>query len=358
MRLRNLFMILLLCMTVGVLGASCTGDDGEAGPPGPQGPPGPPGESMDGEDTEPTAFYDFLKSWGSEDGEVACSDSLLTGMGPLPGPELEDILLRQNQTGGDPTPNVDEGALNSPIIVDCTTELELGTWGDVEMVKVGKTTQAISADATGGATVRNIVLWKSGRATMEHEGDPVLTPKNDFSLAKATMTKKEFVGGTIYSNIPNTGGDEGFERASLHTQCGVGTSPANIMGTWRAVKVTDTVTSFESSKPVPSTDAVANPAVLMSLLKVCVTLDAHPGTTKCYVSKLKADGTTRAKSINLYNDEGLVMPPVVAEKKLPGDSTTDQEEFLFDDGPGTTNDQEDFGEVENLCALFSQGVKP
>ncbi len=39
MRLRNLFMILLLCMTVGIFSA-CTGDDGATGPQGPQGDPG------------------------------------------------------------------------------------------------------------------------------------------------------------------------------------------------------------------------------------------------------------------------------------------------------------------------------
>ena len=55
MRLRNLFVILLLCMTVGVLGTSCAGSDGAdgargpAGPAGPAGPQGPAGaDGMDG----------------------------------------------------------------------------------------------------------------------------------------------------------------------------------------------------------------------------------------------------------------------------------------------------------------------
>ena len=47
MRLRNLFLLLLLCMTVGVFSVACTGDDGAQGPPGPPGEQGPPG--MDGE---------------------------------------------------------------------------------------------------------------------------------------------------------------------------------------------------------------------------------------------------------------------------------------------------------------------
>ena len=47
MKLRNFFMVLLLCMTVGVLGTSCTGEDGAMGPqgePGAQGPKGDPGD--------------------------------------------------------------------------------------------------------------------------------------------------------------------------------------------------------------------------------------------------------------------------------------------------------------------------
>ena len=44
MRLRNLFMILLLCMTVGLFAVSCSdGDTGPQGPPGETGPPGPAG---------------------------------------------------------------------------------------------------------------------------------------------------------------------------------------------------------------------------------------------------------------------------------------------------------------------------
>ena len=44
MRLRNLFMILLLCMTVGLFAVSCSdGDTGPQGPPGPAGPAGPEG---------------------------------------------------------------------------------------------------------------------------------------------------------------------------------------------------------------------------------------------------------------------------------------------------------------------------
>ena len=53
MKLRlNLFLILLLCMTVGMFGISCTGEDGATGPPGPQGPPGPPGENASPVDIE------------------------------------------------------------------------------------------------------------------------------------------------------------------------------------------------------------------------------------------------------------------------------------------------------------------
>ena len=50
-------MILLLCMTVGVLGTSCTGEDGAQGPPGPRGPAGPAGPA--GEPGEPAMDDDM-----------------------------------------------------------------------------------------------------------------------------------------------------------------------------------------------------------------------------------------------------------------------------------------------------------
>lgn len=344
MRLRNLLFVLLLCMTVGVLGTSCTGDDGAQGPPGPPGPPGPAGEPMDGDMEETTAFYDFLKSWGSETGEIACSDPLLTGMGPLPGPEeLEAIIQRADDTS---TNEVNEAILNSAVRVTCDN----GDWGAVN--KVG---------AQPVTSTEGIVLWKTDRMKMTHEGDPVRVPKDDFGLAKEIETTTYFVGGSIAANIPSKGGDEGFERAALNNQCGIGTSPPAIIGKWRAVKKEAKITTYEDGKKVEGTVSAPNPIPKAPLLlKVCVVLDAHPGVTKCYVNKLKNDGT-HAMSVNLYDGENLVMPPVVTMDKLPGNSDTDQHADLFSGvggGGGAADATSDFGDVENLCALFSQGVKP
>ena len=351
MRLRNLLFVLLLCMTVGVLGTSCTGDDGAQGPPGPPGPPGPAAEPMDGDIQEPTAFYDFLKSWGSKDGEIACSDPILTGMGPLPGPELEDIPTSKRTDATDDDPAVNGTNLNAMISVNCGVEA-LGIlsvaadWGDVAEI----------AGNTIAGDNNNIVLWKAGRAKIAHEGDPIRLPEDDFGLAKEIEVTKYFVGGPIAASIQNKGADEGFERAILNNQCNVGTSPPAIMGTWKAVKEEAKITSYKDSQRLDSDNNGTPDAALVvtSLLKVCVRLDAHPGATKCYVDELKNDGT-RAKSVNLYDDTGIVTPPVVAMDKLPNaDATQFGDLFSDDDAAGTS----DLSDEENLCALFSQGVKP
>ena len=81
MRLRNLFLLLLLCMTVGIFSVSCTGDDGAQGPPGPTGPVGPVGpagpgvEEPTGEDSDCDEFAvrGRLFQGGSGD-DVICGD--------------------------------------------------------------------------------------------------------------------------------------------------------------------------------------------------------------------------------------------------------------------------------------------
>ena len=138
MRLRNLFMILLLCMTVGIFGVSCTGDDGAQGPPGPPGPPGeagPAGDAGDGAD-EDTDFYTFLESWGVEGGEIGCSDDALTGSGPFPGGD--DVLGKLSADA--PVVN------NNPLAVECGDAF----FNEISAADVNDLGDLNLADGTGG----------------------------------------------------------------------------------------------------------------------------------------------------------------------------------------------------------------
>ncbi|MCY4261737.1 MAG: calcium-binding protein [Candidatus Dadabacteria bacterium] len=101
MRLRNLFMILLLCMTVGLFAVSCSdGDTGPQGPPGETGPPGPAGTPAptpdpedDGDDDDMSEAdcishkfgpNDVEKFTGGDGDEVICGNkrsNVIEGMG-------------------------------------------------------------------------------------------------------------------------------------------------------------------------------------------------------------------------------------------------------------------------------------
>ncbi|MYB26728.1 MAG: calcium-binding protein [Candidatus Dadabacteria bacterium] len=113
MRLRNLFMILLLCMTVGILGTSCTGDDGAQGPPGPQGPPGEQGEpGMDITSPDSTSeegceeFVERIRFSGTSGDDIICGNERGN---VINGEEGDDIIFgregndRLNGNDGDDT---------------------------------------------------------------------------------------------------------------------------------------------------------------------------------------------------------------------------------------------------------------
>lgn len=112
MKLRNFFMILLLCTVVGVFGVSCTGDDGPPGPQGEQGPQGPPGPGAENpvapEDDEcdqvVTGMAEFTGSSGSD---VLCGDD---GENTIEGADGDDTILGRgggDKLYGDGTPGTD-----------------------------------------------------------------------------------------------------------------------------------------------------------------------------------------------------------------------------------------------------------
>ena len=315
MKLRNLIFALFLVM--GAIGfTACTGDDGSQGPKGDPGEKGDPGDL--GGSGGAAAFYNFLTSWGSETGEVACDDSLLTGEGPLPGPALE-ALEAGDRTG------VSE-MMNSPVLAQCAP----GLFGPVESIDVG----GDEPEAITGAT-SHMVLWKAGRA-MEKD-DPVRKPADDFGPATLTVETRDFVGGPIFATLLNNGPDEAFERELLRNQCGVGTDPPSVVGEWKSVQKTSSITTYAAGV------ALDPSVVTVPLLKVCVVLDAHPGVTKCFVKETTpADETTM--QIALYDGANLHTVIAGDDDNFP-DADDGQTEHLF------TGD-DDFAEVERLCGLF------
>jgi hypothetical protein len=332
MKLRNLIFALFL--VIGAIGfVSCTGDDGEAGPAGPAGPAGEKGDS--GDSGSASGFYDFMMSWGSPTGEVACNSPLLTGEGSFPGPALEDIDDDAREDDEDTT-DVNEASLNSPVVAMCAPTL----FADTDEIDLGgDTPQAIDGNNS------SIVLWKAGTAVEEDAAVP--KEADDFGDATSTVETRNFVGGPLFATLMNNGPDEAIEREFLHTQCGLGTDPPQVAGEWKAVKKTSSVTTYTNRAPTPSTNDAPNPADTITLLKLCVVLDAHPGVTKCFVKETTAAGTTM--QIALYDGENLHTVLAGDNENFPETvpDTGDQDQFLF--GGGVAGD---FEEVEALCALF------
>lgn len=328
MKLRNFFMILLLCMAVGVFGVSCTGDDGKTGPAGPQGPAGDPGLTEDRvndliddrvDDLDPggTNFYAFLKSWGSTTGEVGCNDPILTDEGPLPGPSLTQLTETELKE-----------TVNGAVAVSCSANNLFAAF-----------TRDLDGDGTDDVTAKlgEIILTKTGRA--EKESDPVRKAADDFGPATETVTKETFVEGLVFAQMMNNGPDEPFERGLLYSDCGVGTDPPAIAGKWKAVQKTQ-------SDKIYTEGVAGTPTKRVGLTKVCVVLDAHPGVTKCFVDqfdKLADDGMTeeRTKSIALYDGENL--DTVIDEDDLSAPTSANATLFATDD----------FSDVEQICNFFS-----
>ena len=322
-------MILLLCTAVGVFGVSCTGDDGEAGPPGPPGPPGPGADEI--EIPEDTNFYGFLKSWGSETGEIACSDSLLTGMGPLPGPPMALPSIRQ-RTDDTTTTAVNEAELNVNIAPTCGENFGTVAAADLPLPGVVGTTA--------------VVLFKSGRSAEDEESVEENEPTS-FSKATRVTTTKRFVEGLVFAELADDGTGESLDRELLYSDCVVGTQPPSIRGIWRAVRITEKTQEFDPVQRTGEDDATVQTKVTR---KICVQLDSHPGATKCYVETSDDMGTADAaddeatRSVALY--DGADLTEVVAQADLADFASSPVTANLFADGTG------DITDARNLCYLF------
>ena len=296
MRLRDLFMILLLCMTVGVLGTSCTGDDGEAGPPGPPGPAGPPGEPTEAASVEePTLHYAFLSNWGYPDG-LNCDDLETTA--PFPGPaELDPYLADDDVT---------------PMIASFEAQCDGNTDPLLVNMDAGDaTTPGFAAGYLGlgfaeaeanDAQDAELVFIKTMVGEESNLGDPVFVPETDRSPPSEIETETKFAGGPFIAEFADEGSGEGLQRLLLYSECNKGTAPPDLKGEWRGVLKTETIQAINAETKLPVVDIAGTlRPVIRTTTKICIRLDAMPNAVKCFIDVKDVDGTT-TQQIAIYKD--------------------------------------------------------
>ena len=284
-------------------------------------------------------MYSFLTKWGSGTGEIACSSPMLMPGAPLPGGadlELETIRATSDTR--------DDDGLDETIEATCTATSHGDVGGTVDVdgedlvLNIGAATTAIN-DA--------VVLYKTGRAMQTSTEE---LPSTEFSRAKRVTSTKRFVGGLVFATLAaNT--EEANERDLLYSECnGVGTNPPALRGHWRAVQVSTQTREFEGGIQVePASDGGPNsdgvPAAMVTLTKVCLVLDAHPGVTKCIVSEPQPDTTTPKTSIAIYDGENLhdVVADVSMLESNNFDTETPPVARLF------SADTDDFTVAGQLC---------
>jgi len=366
-------MILLLCMTVGMFGVSCTGDDGAQGPPGPAGPQGPagePGESAGDSESN----YPFLKTWGDADGRVACDDPLLTEEGMFPGEGLEMLPATTNTVRYAPAGASAETANGYVTVSNCGTGVfDAAPNPDFDGNGAGDLTVGGRAGDPFADTVA-LLFVKTHRG-----GDMNPVPQADQKKATSGVAgvsrtiQKSFTGGKFFAKMDATRAvGEVADRRDLYRDCdqGDGTAPPALEGEWRAVHIEEkhgNTTLNNNGLEV----ALDNSGVTRTTKKVCIRLDSLPGAVKCYVrEEVSLPGTPVAGSIAagvqsnpgtekiiIYGDgtDSVVVDPKaqpataaveVRGRLLPADSTATENVQFIGDG-------NDFRGAR-LCNLFSE----
>lgn len=262
-----------------------------------------------------------MTTWGSADGEVACDDPALAGTGVFPGPE-ELTALSATGLG-----NFDSAAtpVNDTVAAGC----------DAALFGAAAYVNKLGAAATGADN--SIIFEKTHRAEPTPTMEQVAA--TEFERAHVLTTTHRFAGGPFHANMPSTGSDEGFERALLYSNCGVGTDPPAVAGEWRSVEITEAKAYYVAGVAI---DAASNPAPSITR-KVCVRLDSTPGTVKCFVDKPDV-GTNAMVSIGIYNPDGTLTPIM----------TTSTAGLTGDAGALQFTAAADFN-AANLCRLFEGG---
>ena len=183
--------------------------------------------------------------------------------------------------------------------------------------------------------------------------------QSDFNKALVVTTTKTFIGGSVFADLNTaTGLDEPAERQDLYSQCGVGTAPSYIVGTYRAVQITESALPYVDGEPRPTSDSDPTPSPYPPTVttKVCVVLDSLPGVTKCLVDiNNGADATKSDRFIAVY--DGSVSDPadldqiVEREDLHNGDTAQNVDIFQAVDNVDANNATS----IENVCSLFGEG---
>ena len=349
-------MILLLCMTVGMFGVSCTGDDGAQGPKGDTGEQGPPGD--DGADAgDSTNLYSFLTSWGHPTGEVSCNDPIFQNTKPFPGPEMLETWT--NPDGTAQVASFEAQCGNSAL---ATVELsDLGIPGIAE----GTGTSFIA----GGSKL--VFVKTMTGAIPANANNPTAIPPTNISRAMSVVTETKFAGGPLLAEISGEGGtSEYVERLNLYSECDGTTTPPAIKGEWRGVWKQETRTPIN-----PTTlEGVTADNVVVTTTKICVRLDSLTGAVKCFID------TGAEEQIAIYDGEAMEEADKIM-KLLPatGVQLISSSDDPDDGGSSQTNVVQDFfgftadttdntrtsifdnsttasAEVGKLCNLFRGGL--
>ncbi len=245
MRLRNLFMILLLCMTVGLFAVSCSdGDTGPQGPPGPAGPAGPAGDAgKDGEDfTEPEPaneegcdeFVERISFTAGGGPDVICGNSypnIING-GPgedtifgragddrLNGDDGDDTLHGQEDgdtlRGGPGNDTLEGGAGKDDLAGEAGSDVMNGGAGDDTFWSIGAADGSDVFDGGAGADEIDFSMMDLNGVTVENCTDNTETGitislaqgYTDFSTEFDTYKDIENVTGTC--GVDTITGDDG-----------------------------------------------------------------------------------------------------------------------------------------------------
>ena len=296
MRLRNLFMILLLCMTVGLFAVSCSdGDTGPQGPPGETGPPGPEGKPATPEPEEEDEDMSM---------DADCTITLTPGQGQLTGSTGNDVICgndRRNRimgnTGDD---TIRGGAGNDSLNGDGGNDELYGEAGD---------------DTLNGGEGHDTLDGGAGKDTLDGgEGQDDL----DGGAGDDTLTKGHFGEG---DTIDGGAGIDTLEceNGAVDTLNGLITADT---GAYFHVSLTDGETALETLANLMAGD-----------FELLDTLEGIENITGCVASNhlVGNDGPNVLKGGAATNDK---IKGMGGDDTIDPGGTTPEREELLDGGAG------------------------
>jgi len=189
-----------------------------------------------------------------------------------------------------------------------------------------------------------------------------------------TKTSVKLVGGRVFADLNMSGSSaEALDRLRLHQDCAVGTDLPMIKGDWRGVVKTETKAQYRTATG-DANDARGLPEMIPGTMivtttkKICVRLDAMPGSVKCYIrTEVNVDDTTVRGIATGMADSNTEMIATYADgeptavRPMPIVATTANnpaanELFIGSAATGATLITVDDFRGEKLCSLFREGA--